>query len=295
MSGCRRSPSAWNWAAAGTWIADRTTVDVNALQGEINRHRGPHPASRCNELAAIRAWSHAVAPTRLSPRLARQPRAVRRTGPPLRQGHRQVPRAAPGRDPRRHGPLPTSRPGLDHADLPDRRAAADRAGHVRRRHRRRGVPGRPRGHLPAVPRTEDRRDRRRQAGLTVRRRRRPAAAARPRQPVPLRRPVQGHVAGPATQPVRRGQDALRRHAHPRRAPPLRPGDHRLLEPHRLRARRRAPDPGPPVRRRPARADQAVYVADGYERARRPAAPTRPRSTPSSTRSRSASPTRATTG
>lgn len=56
---------AWAWAAAGTWIARRATVDVNALQDEVNRI-DDQIRLRVQELAAVRAWNHAVAPNRLS-------------------------------------------------------------------------------------------------------------------------------------------------------------------------------------------------------------------------------------
>ncbi len=56
---------AWAWAAAGQWIAARSVVDVNALQGELN-HIDDDIRKHVQELAAVRAWGHAVAPTRLS-------------------------------------------------------------------------------------------------------------------------------------------------------------------------------------------------------------------------------------
>ena len=105
----------------------RTAVDVNALQDELNRIEDDI-RRHVQELAAVRAWGHAVAPTRLTRSVPGEPGAVRLTGAPPRQGHGPVPRAAQGRDPRRDGPLPPRGPGVDHADLPDRRAAADPAG-----------------------------------------------------------------------------------------------------------------------------------------------------------------------
>lgn len=58
--------ASWNWALAGAWLAGRTAPDVNARQREIteidDRTRG-----HVQELAAIRAWNHAVGPERLTP------------------------------------------------------------------------------------------------------------------------------------------------------------------------------------------------------------------------------------
>jgi very-short-patch-repair endonuclease len=58
---------AWTSAVAGTWAAERMAADVNALHGEINCVEDTVRA-HVQELAATRAWSHAVAPTRLSRR-----------------------------------------------------------------------------------------------------------------------------------------------------------------------------------------------------------------------------------
>jgi very-short-patch-repair endonuclease len=56
---------AWAWAAAGSWIAGRTAVDVNALQDEVKRIEDDI-RRHVQGLAAVRAWGHAVAPTRLT-------------------------------------------------------------------------------------------------------------------------------------------------------------------------------------------------------------------------------------
>lgn len=58
---------AWSWAVVGTWIADRTDIAVNRLQAEINDVED-RIREHVQHLSAVRAWSHAVAPTRLSPR-----------------------------------------------------------------------------------------------------------------------------------------------------------------------------------------------------------------------------------
>ncbi|OZM79790.1 hypothetical protein CFP66_24200 [Pseudonocardia sp. MH-G8] len=55
----------WRWTAAGTWIAEQAAGDVNALQKEINRVED-RIREHVQELSATRAWTHAVAPTRLS-------------------------------------------------------------------------------------------------------------------------------------------------------------------------------------------------------------------------------------
>ncbi len=56
---------AWAWAAAGAWVLDQGAVDVNALQAAIGlteqRIRG-----EVEQLAATRAWGHAVSPDRLT-------------------------------------------------------------------------------------------------------------------------------------------------------------------------------------------------------------------------------------
>jgi very-short-patch-repair endonuclease len=55
----------WNWAVAGTWIAEQANADVNAVQNEIiSIENGIR--EHVQQLSAIRAWSHAVGPTRLS-------------------------------------------------------------------------------------------------------------------------------------------------------------------------------------------------------------------------------------
>ena len=57
--------SAWLWACAATWISEREKLDVNGLQQQINEvdHR---IRQSVQQLTATRAWSHAVAPGRLS-------------------------------------------------------------------------------------------------------------------------------------------------------------------------------------------------------------------------------------
>lgn len=64
----QRLPSveaAWHWASTGAWITEQTPVDVNSVQASLtiveNRLR-----EQVERLAALRAWSHAVAPDRLS-------------------------------------------------------------------------------------------------------------------------------------------------------------------------------------------------------------------------------------
>ncbi len=56
---------AWAWAAAATFIRNRKALDVNAVQAELSRIEG-EIRSQVEELAATRAWSHAVAPDRLT-------------------------------------------------------------------------------------------------------------------------------------------------------------------------------------------------------------------------------------
>lgn len=50
---------AWKWAAAGAWIAGRPAPDVNALQSRITGIEN-EIRDRVEELAAVRAWTHAV-------------------------------------------------------------------------------------------------------------------------------------------------------------------------------------------------------------------------------------------
>ena len=59
------------------------------------RHRGPHPGARATALRDPGLESRGRADQAVAP-LARQPGAVRRTGSPLRQGHREVPRRSAG-------------------------------------------------------------------------------------------------------------------------------------------------------------------------------------------------------
>lgn len=54
-----RLEQAWNWAAAGAWIAHRPTTDVNALQSQIACIED-EIRNGVQELAAVRAWTHAV-------------------------------------------------------------------------------------------------------------------------------------------------------------------------------------------------------------------------------------------
>ena len=246
---------AWAWAVARAWVLRRSAEDVNALQAEVlaveRRVR-----DRVEQLAANRAWGHAVSPERLSGKARADLHQYAQLMKALGKGTGKY---AEQRRADIKAAMERCRPAVPVWIMPMYRIAeqsARPAGHVRRRDRRRGLAGRPGGDVPAVPRAEDRRHRRRQAGLPVRGRHRPAAAAGPRPAVPVGRPVPGVVAGPQAQPVRRGEDAVRGHDHAGRAPALRAGDHRLLQPRRLRARRRAAGAGAPVRGGPPGADQA---------------------------------------
>ncbi len=75
--------AAWHWAGLASWILGQQTTDVNALQTQIaileDRLR-----SRVTELAALRAWDHALAPDRLTGRakadLVQYAQLVRRLG-----------------------------------------------------------------------------------------------------------------------------------------------------------------------------------------------------------------------
>ena len=165
----RLRPTAWAWAATGAWVLDQERDGRQRAAGRDQADRGPDPRGRS------RRWR------RPGPGATRS----RRTGSPGRPaatssstrtwcaGSARAPastRAQRQAEIRAgDGPLPAGRAGVDHADLPDRRAAADPPRHVRRRDRRRGVAGRAGGDLPAVPRPQDRRHRRRQAGLARRR------------------------------------------------------------------------------------------------------------------------------
>ncbi|HJT04947.1 MAG TPA: AAA domain-containing protein, partial [Pseudonocardiaceae bacterium] len=57
--------AAWAWAAASTFVRNHETLDVNMVQAELSRIEG-EIRSQVEELAATRAWSHAVAPHRLT-------------------------------------------------------------------------------------------------------------------------------------------------------------------------------------------------------------------------------------
>ncbi|HEU5108342.1 MAG TPA: AAA domain-containing protein, partial [Micromonosporaceae bacterium] len=56
---------AWDWAATATWLRERETLDVNALQAEVTviERRIRHEVE---ELASTRAWGHAVSEDRLT-------------------------------------------------------------------------------------------------------------------------------------------------------------------------------------------------------------------------------------
>lgn len=56
---------AWSWTVARTWVLERGHEDVNALQAEVSNVE-TQVRSRVGQLAAERAWSHAVSPERLS-------------------------------------------------------------------------------------------------------------------------------------------------------------------------------------------------------------------------------------
>lgn len=74
---------AWQWAATGTWLRQRERLDVNAIQTELQQTE-ERIRQLTAELAATRAWSHAVSPERLSSRartnLEQYARLVRRLG-----------------------------------------------------------------------------------------------------------------------------------------------------------------------------------------------------------------------
>lgn len=57
--------AAWSWAVARAWVLNRGDEDVNALQTEV-LHVEEQVRRRVEQLAAERAWSHAVSPQRLS-------------------------------------------------------------------------------------------------------------------------------------------------------------------------------------------------------------------------------------
>jgi len=60
-----RFEDAWAWAATGAWIREQESADVNALQAEV---AGLEDRIRrlVEQLAAVRAWTHAVSPDRLT-------------------------------------------------------------------------------------------------------------------------------------------------------------------------------------------------------------------------------------
>jgi len=57
--------AAWAWAVARVWVLSRGAEDVNALQAEVLRIEG-RVRHRVEQLAAARAWGHAVSAERLS-------------------------------------------------------------------------------------------------------------------------------------------------------------------------------------------------------------------------------------
>ncbi|PVY95895.1 AAA domain-containing protein [Actinomycetospora cinnamomea] len=60
-----RFSSAWRWATARGWLTNQERQDVNALQARVSDIETDIRA-QVEELAATRAWSHAVHPQRLS-------------------------------------------------------------------------------------------------------------------------------------------------------------------------------------------------------------------------------------
>jgi very-short-patch-repair endonuclease len=58
---------AWAWASTGSWLLARTSSDVNALQAEITRTE-EGIRKQVENLAATRAWGHAVSADRLTGR-----------------------------------------------------------------------------------------------------------------------------------------------------------------------------------------------------------------------------------
>ena len=57
--------AAWDWAATGAWVVAQEQVDVNALQGRLDRIED-RIRGQVERLAATRAWGHAVSPERLT-------------------------------------------------------------------------------------------------------------------------------------------------------------------------------------------------------------------------------------
>ena len=121
---------AWRWASTATWIREQSDVDINVVQHEINqietRIRG-----QVETLAATRAWNHAVSPDRL-PGKARADLTSTHNWSSSARARESAARRA---EIRRAWIVAARRAGLDHADLPDRRAAPGPTEHVRRRHR----------------------------------------------------------------------------------------------------------------------------------------------------------------
>lgn len=56
---------AWRWAAVGAWLHRRDSVDVNALQAEVQSVE-QEIRRQVEKLAVTRAWRHAVSPDRLT-------------------------------------------------------------------------------------------------------------------------------------------------------------------------------------------------------------------------------------
>ena len=286
----------WNWAAAGTWIADRTHLDVNGLQRQINDIED-RIREHVQQLAAIRAWSHAVAPTRLSPRsrasLEQYAALVRRLG----KGTGKYARAAPGRDPRGHGPLPTGRPGVDHADLPDRRTVARSSRTCSTSSsstRRRRPASRPRScstsRRKIVVIGDDKQVSPSAVGVDQQQLRDLANQYLYDDPLP------GLVAGPASAASstrRRCASAACSRSSSTAAACPRSSASRTGSPTSPTAC--ASSRYASTARTGSSRSRPSSSTDGYERGADQPRSTRPRSTPSSTRSRSASPTRGTTG
>jgi len=60
-------PEAFDWLAIAPWVAAQEDIDVNLVQEDITRN--DEALRRCaEEMASLRAWNHAVDPTRLTPK-----------------------------------------------------------------------------------------------------------------------------------------------------------------------------------------------------------------------------------
>jgi very-short-patch-repair endonuclease/KaiC/GvpD/RAD55 family RecA-like ATPase len=59
--------AAWSWGAAGSWLHDQETSDINVLQAKVSRAEAGI-RREIEQLAAERAWGHAVSETRISGR-----------------------------------------------------------------------------------------------------------------------------------------------------------------------------------------------------------------------------------